>query len=65
MRFGRGRWLRRELKHGCRLTLAQERQQHSSPIRKFERIVMGGQSLLVDLSKDRRLVADRLGLPPD
>jgi hypothetical protein len=42
MCFGRGRWLRRELKHGCRLILAQERQQHSSPIRKFERIVMGG-----------------------
>jgi len=65
MRFGRGSWLRRELKHGCRLTLAQECQQHGSPIREFERIVMGGRLLLVDLSKDRRLVVDCLRLPPE
>jgi hypothetical protein len=38
MRLGRGHRLRRKLKHGYLLTLAQERQQHSSPIRKFERI---------------------------
>ena len=65
MRLGRGRWLRRQLKHGCRLTLAQGRQQHGPPIRKFERIVMGGRLLLVDLSKDRRLVVDCLRIPPE
>ncbi len=52
IRLGRGRWLRRQLKHCCRLTLAQERQQHGPPIRKFERIVMCGRLVLVDLSKD-------------
>jgi hypothetical protein len=65
LRLGGGRWLRWELKHGRCLTLAQERQQHGSPIRKFERIVMGGRRLLVDFSKDRRLVVDRLCLPTE
>ena len=65
MRLGLGRWLRRELKRGCCLPLAQERQQHGSPIRKFERIVMGGQHLLVNLSKDGRLVVDRFRFPPE
>src|ERR1700733_2082572 len=63
IRLGRGRWLRRQLKHCCRLTLAQERQQHDPPIRKFERIVMCGRLVLVDLSKDCRPV-DGLRLPP-
>jgi hypothetical protein len=57
--------LHRELKHGCFLTLAQEREQHGLTTRKFERIVMGGQRLLVDLSKDRRLVVCHLRLPPE
>jgi hypothetical protein len=65
IRLDRGRWLRRKLKHGCRLTLAQECQQHSPPIRKFERIVMSCQHLLVDLPKDRRLVVDCLRLPSE
>ena len=37
-----GRRLSRQLQNGCRLTLAQKRQQHGAPIRKFERIVMCG-----------------------
>src|SRR6202035_719274 len=61
--LGRGRWLRRQLKHCCRLTLAQERQQHGPPIWKFERIVMCGRLVLVDLSKDCRPV-DGPRLPP-
>jgi hypothetical protein len=40
IRVGRGRWLRRQLKDGCLLTLAQVCQQFGPPIRKFERIVM-------------------------
>ena len=56
--LGRARWPRRQLKHCCRLTLAQERQQHGPPIWKFERIVMCGRLVLVDLSKDCRPVAD-------
>jgi Bacterial AMP nucleoside phosphorylase N-terminus len=63
IRLGHGRWLRRQLKHCCRLTLAQERQQHDPSIRKFERIVMCGRLVLVDLSKDCRPV-DGLRLPP-
>ena len=62
--LGRGRWLCRQLKHCCRLTLAQERQQHGPPIWKFERIVMRGRLVLVDLSKDCRPVADVLRLLP-
>ena len=65
IRLGRGRWLRRQLKHCCRLTLAQVRQQHGPPIRKFERIVMCGKLVLVDLSKDCGLVVDCLRLPPE
>ena len=55
--------LRRQLKHCRRLTLAQERQQHGPPIWKFERIVMCGRLVLVDLSKNCRPVADVLRLP--
>ena len=65
IRLGRGSWPRRQLKHGCRLTLAQACQQHGAPVRKFERIVMCGQLVLVDLSKDCRLVVDCLRLPPE
>src|ERR1700730_17870233 len=56
--LGRARWPRRQLKHRCFLTLAQQRQQYSAPVRKFERIVMRGQLVLVDLAKDGRLVVD-------
>ena len=40
IRLNRCRRLRRQLKHRCRLSLAQNRQQHDPPIGKFERIVM-------------------------
>ena len=67
VRLSRGRWLRRQLQHCCRLTLAQQCQQHGPPIRKFERIVMCGHFVLVDLSKDSRLVVDCVCLrfPPE
>ena len=52
IRLGRSRWLRWQLKHCCRLTFAQVREQHGPPIWKFERIVMCGHLVLVDLSKD-------------
>jgi hypothetical protein len=63
--LSRGHWPRRQLKHRCRLPLAKERQQHGPPVRKFERIVMHGQLVLVDLSKDGRLVVDCPCLPPE
>ena len=65
IRLDRSRWLRRQLKHCCCLTLAQVRQQHGPPIRKFECIVMCGKLVLVNLSKDCSLVVDRLRLPPE
>jgi hypothetical protein len=40
--FCRNRLLRRQLKHRCRLTLTQERQQLDPPIWEFERIMMRG-----------------------
>jgi hypothetical protein len=43
------------LNHRCFLSFAHHRQQYSAPIRKFERIVMRGRLVIVDLSKDRRL----------
>jgi hypothetical protein len=42
-----------QLKNRSLLTFAQERQKHDLAIRKFERIVMGGYPVLVDLPKDR------------
>src|SRR5579864_5824842 len=63
-RFFDGGRLRRQLQHGRFLTFAQQRQQHDTPIGKFKRVVMGGQLILVDLTEDRGLVVDRLGLPP-
>ena len=63
--LGRGYRPRRQLKHRCRLTLAQQRQQHGPPVRKFERIVMRGQLILVDLSKNGRPVVDRLRPPAE
>jgi hypothetical protein len=40
--FCRDRLLRRQLKHRCRLTFTQDRQQLDPPIWEFERIVMCG-----------------------
>jgi len=65
IRLSRACWLRGQLKHCRRLTLAQVRQQHGPPVRKFERIVMCGKLVLVNLSKDCRLVVDCLCLPSE
>jgi hypothetical protein len=63
--LSRSRWLRRQLKHCRRLTLAKVRQQHGPPIGKFERIVMCGKLVPVNLSKDCSLVVYCLRLPPE
>ena len=49
--FGRGNWLRRELEHRCFLALEQVSQQHHSPVRKFQGIMMGSRVVLIDLPK--------------
>ena len=54
--FGRGRWLRRQLKHRCFLIHHQLCQQNNAPIRKFERIVMDPRIVVVHLSEDCRRV---------
>jgi hypothetical protein len=54
--FCRDRLLRGQLKHRCRLTFTQDRQQLDPSIREFERIVMRGWLVLVDLPKDSRPV---------
>src|SRR6202050_5826181 len=56
--LSRGRWLRRWLQYCCGLIFVQVRQQHGAAIRKFERIVMDGGLVLVNLAKDGRLVVD-------
>jgi len=56
-------WLRRQLKNRSLLALAQQRQQHDPPIRKFQRVVMRRQPLLVDLSENRCLVVNHLAAP--
>ena len=50
--FGRGHWLRRQLKHRCFLTLAQFCQENNAPIRKFERIMVLHRFVLIHLSED-------------
>jgi SAM-dependent methyltransferase len=65
IRLSRGRRLRRQLKHCRNLTLAQTRQQHGAPTRKFESIVMCGHCVLVQLPEDCRLVVDCLRLPAE
>jgi hypothetical protein len=52
--FGRGNWLRRELEHRCFLALEKVSQQHHSPVRKFQGIMMGSRVGLIDLPKDGR-----------
>ena len=54
--LGRGRWLRRQLKHRRLLTLTSLRQENNAPIRKFERIMVHPRIVLVHLSKDCRRV---------
>src|ERR1700738_4239364 len=62
--FGRGNWLRRELEHRCFLALEQVSQQHHSPVRKFQRIMMGSRVVLIDLPKDGRPVIEDHHFPP-
>src|SRR5690242_19499765 len=49
LRLGRGRRLRRQLQHGCLLTLDEFGQQYGLPVRKLERIVVHPRLILVDL----------------
>src|SRR5262249_29166960 len=56
LRLGRGHGLRRQLQHGCLLTLDQFGQEHGLAVRKLKRVVVHPRLVLVDLSKDRRLV---------
>jgi hypothetical protein len=53
-------WHRWQLKNSSHLTLSQTRQEHDLAIRKFQRIVVDGDSVFIDLPKDRRLVFDYL-----
>jgi len=63
--LSRGRWPRRQLQDCCGLIFVQVRQQHGPAIRKFERIVMGGGLVFVDLAKDGGLVVDCPRPPPE
>jgi hypothetical protein len=63
--FGRGRWLRWQLKHRCLLTLTQCCQENNAPIRKFERIVVLHRFVLIHLTEDCRRMAKLFHLPPD
>jgi hypothetical protein len=54
-----------QLQNGSCLTFTQQSQQHDAPIGKFERVVMGGRFVPIDLSKDGRPVADGLGFPAE
>jgi hypothetical protein len=56
-------WLRRQLKNRSLLTFTQTCQEHDLAIRKFQRIVMSGELVFVDLPKDRRLVLDHSVAP--
>src|ERR1700730_8065364 len=64
LRLGRGNWLRRELEHRCFLALEQVSQQHHSPVRKFQGIMMGTRVVLIDLPKDGRPVIEDHHFPP-
>jgi hypothetical protein len=62
--FGRGNWLRRELEHRCFPALEPVSQQHHSPVRKFQGIMMGSRVVLIDLPKDGRRVIEDHHFPP-
>src|SRR6516165_4689034 len=55
--------LRRQLKHRRPLSLGQQRQEYDLPIRKLQCVVMSGNPLLVDLSKDCRGVVHHFTAP--
>jgi hypothetical protein len=58
MSFNGSLWFRRQLQNGCLLAFTQACQQHDTAIRKFQRIVMHRNFVLVDLPKDRGLMRD-------
>jgi hypothetical protein len=61
--FNGSLWLRRQLQNSRLLTLTQSCQERDLAIRKFQRIVMRRNFVLVDLPKDRCLVFDYF-IPP-
>jgi hypothetical protein len=61
--LNRSPWLRWQLENRGLLTLTQARQEHDLAVRKFQRIVMSGDLVFVDLPKDRRLILDRTVVP--
>ena len=63
--LGGNHWLRGQLKHCCRLALAQQRQQFDPPIRKLKGVMVCPHLVFVDLSKDCRPVVGRLFIPPE
>jgi hypothetical protein len=56
--FNGSLWFRRQLQNGRSLALKQSCQERDPAIRKFQRIVMRRNLLLVDLPEDRCLVLD-------
>jgi hypothetical protein len=56
--FNGSLWFRRQLQNGRLLALKQSCQERDPAIRKFQRIVMRRNLLLVDLPEDRCLVLD-------
>jgi hypothetical protein len=64
--LNRSPWLRWQLENRGLLILTQARQEHDLAVRKFQRIVMSGDLVFVDLPKDRRLMLDCTVVPrPD
>jgi hypothetical protein len=57
-RFNGSLWFCRQLQNGRLLALTQSCQERDPAIRKFQRIVMRRDLVLVDLPKDRRLMFD-------
>ena len=54
---------RRQLKNCSLLAFTYTRQEHDLTVRKFQRIVMSGNPIFVDLPKDRRFILDRAVVP--
>jgi hypothetical protein len=56
-------WLNWQLENRSLLALSQRCQEHDMAVRKFQRIVMGGELVFIDLPKDRCLMFDCV-VPP-
>jgi len=61
----RSLWLGWQLKHRSLLSLTEERQEYNLTIWKLQSIVVRGDLLFVDLSKDRRLVLHQFFAPSE